>query len=124
MNHPTEMANALTPTCWLYSLSSHTLNNQNQHDCPSISFLLDSDVSISVLICPTYITFVKRLNISRNDTLNSSKNLTANQTDVHILHYVTLTFTTTIESDSRQFIIPFTVAHSKHIILGTPFIEE
>ena len=49
MYHPTEMANALTPTSWFYSLYTHTSSNQNHRDYPSrleISFLLDSGASI------------------------------------------------------------------------------
>ena len=52
MYHPTEMANALTPTSWLYSLYLHTPERHNDNDHPSrveISFLLDSGASISVL---------------------------------------------------------------------------
>ena len=48
----------------------------------------------------------------------------ANQPDVPILHYVTITLNTTIEDYSRQFIIPFAVADIKYNILGTPFFEE
>ena len=56
MYHPTEMANALTPTIWFYSLHTHVSPNQTQRDYPSrleISFLLDSRASISVLNYPT-----------------------------------------------------------------------
>ena len=52
MYHPTEMANALTPTSWFYTLYTHSSPNQNQRDYPSrleISFLLDSGAPISVL---------------------------------------------------------------------------
>ena len=48
----------------------------------------------------------------------------ANQTEVPILHYVTITLNTTIEDDSRQFIIPFAVADIKYNFPGTPFFEE
>ena len=128
MYHPTEMANALTPTSWFYSLYTHTSSNQNHRDYPSrleISFLLDSGASISVLNHPTYITSAKLLNIKQNPPHNSSKTLTvANQTEVPILHYITITLNTTIEDDSRQFTIPFAVADIKYNILGTPFFEE
>ena len=67
----------------------------------------------------------KLLGIKQNNPPNSSKTLTvANQTKVPILHYVTITLNTTIEDDSRQFTIPFTVADIKYNILGTPFFEE
>ena len=127
MYHPTEMTNALTPTSWFYSLYTHASPNQNQRDYPSrlkISFLLDSGASISVLNHPT-ITIAKLLQIKQNNPQNSSKTLTvANQTEVPILHYVTITLKTTIEDDSRQFTIPFAVADIKYNILGTPFFEE
>ena len=67
------------------------------------------------------------LNIKQNNKLNSSKTLpNSNQTEVPILHYVTITLNTTIEDDSRQFtaVLPFAVADIKHNILGTPFFEE
>ena len=118
MYHPTEMANALTPTSWFYSLYTHTPSNQDHRDYPSrleISFLLDSGASISVLNHPTYITIAKLkqillliTNIKQTSPHNSSKTLTvANQTEVPILHYITITLNTTIEDNSRQFTIPF-----------------
>ena len=128
MYHPTKMANALTPTSWLHSLYTHKSANQNHRDYPSrleISFLLDSGASTSVLNHPTYITIAKLPNITQNPPHNSSKTLTvANQTEVPILHYITITLNTTIEGDSRQFTIPFAVADIKNNILGTPFFEE
>ena len=68
MYHPTEMANAVTPTNWPYSSYTHTPSNQIQHNYPSrikISFLLDSGASISVLNNPTYVTIAKLLNIKQ-----------------------------------------------------------
>ena len=94
MYHPTEMANAVTPTKWFYSLYTHTPSNQAQQDYPSrleISFLLDSGASLSVLNYPTYVTIAKLLNIKHNNSLTPSKTLTvANQTEVPILDYVTI----------------------------------
>ena len=67
----------------------------------------------------------KLLNVKQNNTLNSSKTLTvANQTEVPILHCVTITLNTAIEDDFRQFAIPFAVADMKYNFLGTPFFEE
>ena len=60
MYHPTEMANALTPPSWFYTLYTHSSPNQSQRDYPSrleISFLCIA--SISVLNYPTYITICK-----------------------------------------------------------------
>ena len=86
---------------------------------------MDSGAPISVLNHPTYITIAKFLQNKQNNPPNSSKTLTvANQTEVPILHYVTITLNTTIEDDSRQFTIPFAVADIKCNILGTPFFEE
>ena len=59
MYHPAEMANALTPTSWFYSLYFHTPERHIDNDNLSrleISFLLDSGASISVLNYPCYIT--------------------------------------------------------------------
>ena len=128
MYHPPEMANAVTPTSWFYSLYIHTPSTQIQRENPSrleISVLLVSGASILVLNYPTYVTIAKLLNIKQNNTINSSKTLTvANQSEVPILHYVTSTFNTTFEDDSRQFTIPFAVADRKYKILGTFFEEK
>ena len=122
------MANAVTPTNWFYSLYIHTPSPLIQRENTSrlqISFLLDNGASISVLNYPTYVTIAKLLNFKQNNTLNSSKALTvANQTEVPILHYVTITLNTTIEDDFCQFTIPFAVADIKYNILGTHFFEE
>ena len=56
------MANAATPTSWVYYLYIHTPSNQIQHDNQSrfeISFFLDTGASISVLNYPTYVTIAK-----------------------------------------------------------------
>ena len=80
---------------------------------------------MSVLNYPIYVTIAKLLNIKQNKTLNPSKTLTvANQTEVPILHYVTIILNTTIEDDSRQLTKHFAVADLKYNILGTPFFEE
>ena len=101
----------------LISTYTHTPSTQIQRVNPSrleISFLLDSGASNSVLNYPRYVTIAKLLNIKQSNTLNSSKTLTvANQTEIPILHYVTITLSTTIEDDSRQFTIPFAVADRK-----------
>ena len=72
MYPPNELANAVTPTRWLYSLYTHTPSNPIQRDDPSktkISFRLDSGASLSVLNYPTYVTIAKPLNIKQNKTL-------------------------------------------------------
>ena len=85
---------------------------------------MDSGASISELNYPPYYTNAKLLKIKQNNALDPSKTLTANQTEVPILHYVTVTLNTTIEDDPRQFIISFAVAGIKYNILGTPFFEK
>ena len=90
-----------------------------------MSFLLENSASISVSNYLTYVTIAKLLIIKQSNTLNPSKILTvANQTEVPILHYVTVTSNTTIEDDSRQFTIPLAVADIKYNFLDTPFFEE
>ena len=117
-----------TPTSWFYSLYTHTPPNQIQQDYPSrleISLLLDGGAPISALNYQTYVTIAKLPNNKRNNTLNLSKILTvANQTEVPILHYVTVVLNTTKEDNSRRFTILFAVADIKYNILGTPFFEE
>ena len=71
-----------------------------------VKILLDSGASISVLNYTTYVTIAKLLNLKQNKTLNPSTTLTvANQIEVPKLHYVIITFNTTIEGDSRHFTI-------------------
>ena len=76
MYHPTEMANAVTPISWFYSLYTHTPLNQTQRDFPSrleISFFLDSDASISVLTTPP------KLLLKNSLIINTLKHLTLQQ---------------------------------------------
>ena len=128
MYHSTEVSNALTPTSWFYSLYLHTPERYNKIDHPSrleISFLLDS-ASILVLNYPTYLTVAKLLNITCNNQTNqTSKTLTvANQTEVPILDFITITLYTSKDQTSRQFIILFAVANIKYNFFGTPFFEK
>ena len=100
----------------LSMLPLHMLPNQTQRYYPSrleISYLLDSVASISVINYPTYVTIAKLPNIKQNNPHNSSKTITVtNQTEVPILHYVSLISNSTIED--RQFTIPFAVADIKY----------
>ena len=128
MYHPSEMANAVTPTSWFYSLYIPPSSNQNQRDYPSrlkISFLLDRAAFISLLNYPTFVTIAKLLKIKQNNTLRSSKTLTvANQTEVPIIHYVTITLNPTIEDHSRQFTILVAEQISSTISLVDPSSEK
>ena len=114
----------ITPDLVMTTITS----NQNHRDYLSrleISFLLDSGASISVLNHPTYITIAKLLNNKQNPPHSSSKTLAvASQTEVPILHYITITLNTTIEDNSRQLTILSAVSDIKYNILGTPFFEE
>ena len=132
MYHPTEMANAVTPTSSFYTLYVHTPSSIAQRDNPSRlenALLLDSGASISVLNYPTYITLTKLLDIRPNHTSdngphNTSKTLiVANQTEVPTLHYANIILKTTIDDNSRYFSIHFAVADIKYNVLGTPFFE-
>ena len=78
MYHPTEMANALTPTSWFYSLFLHNPERHKDNDHPSrleISFLLDSGASLSVLNYPTYLRIAKILNITCNNKTSQYRNI-------------------------------------------------
>ena len=133
MYHPTAMANAVTPTSWIYTLYVHTPSSITQRDNPSrleIAFLLDNGASISVVNYPTYITVTKLLDIRPTHTSNigphnTSTTLTvAKQTEVPILHFANKILNTTIDDISRYFSVPFAVADIKYNILGTPFFED
>ena len=128
MYPPTEMANAAAPTSWFCFLYIQTSSNQSQRDYPSRlenTFLMDSAASTSVLKHPTFGTIAKLLYIKQNNTVSSSKASTvANQTEVSILLIVTITISTTIEDDSRQFTIPFAVADIRYKILIHPSLKK
>ena len=93
MYQPTAMANAVTPTSWIYTLYVHTPSSITQRDNPSrlkIAFLLDSGASISVLNYPTNITLTKLLDIRPNQTSDigqhhTSKTLTSKKLPIQIL---------------------------------------
>ena len=79
MYHPTEKANAVTPTDWFYSLYILTPSTQFQREIPfrlEISFFVDCGASILVLNYPTNAAIAELLNIKQNSTLNHSKTLT------------------------------------------------
>ena len=131
--HRTEMANAVTPTTWFYTLYVHTPSSQIQRDNPSrleIAFLLDSVASISMLNYPTYITLTKLLDIRPNHASdigpNHASNIltVANQTEFPILHYANIIPNTTIKDSSRYSRVQFAVADIKYNILGTPFFKD
>ena len=54
-----------------------------------------------------------------------AKTLTvANQTEVSIIHYVSMTCFTEVNYQNRSFNIEFAVANTKYNILGAPFCKK
>ena len=114
--HNTEMRNAKTATSWFYILYIHS---QNQIDSMSpsrleIKFFLDSSASISVLIIPTWTMIAQMFNFCNQDQHDTSTTLTiANQSEVPIKQYISLTCLSTIGKKTRFFISLFAVVVNK-----------
>ena len=92
-----------------------------------ILFLLDTGASISVLNLPTFHVIANQLNLNvPKDTENKrAKTLTvANQTEVPILHYSSMTSSTEVNHQNRSFNIEIAVANIKYNILGAPFFKK
>ena len=92
-----------------------------------ILFLLDTGASISVLNLPTFHVIAKQLNVNvpKNIENKRAKTLTvANQSEVPIRHYVSMTCFTEVNHQNRSFNIDFAVANIKYNILGTPFFKK
>ena len=125
----TEIANTITPYSWFYPLYIHA-SETNDNILPSkleILFLLDTGASISVLNLPTFHVISKQLNINvRNNLENKrAKTLTvANQTEVPIIHNISMTCFTEVNHQTRSFNIDFAVANINYNILGTPFFKK
>ena len=125
----TEIANTITPYSWFYPLYIHA-SETNDNILPSkleILFLLDTGASISVLNLPTFHVISKQLNINVPTNLQNkiAKTLTvANQTEVPIIHYISMTCFTEVNHKTRSFNIDFAVANIKYNILGTPFFKK
>ena len=124
-----EIANTITPYSWFYPLYVHA-SETNDNKLPSkleILFLLDTGASISVLNLPTFHVISKQLNINVPTDLQNkrAKTLTvANQTEVPIIHYISMTCFTEVNHQTRSFNIDFAVANIKYNILGTPFFKK
>ena len=92
----TKIANTITPYSWFYQLYVHA-SEEKDNILPSkleILFLLDTGASISVLNLPTFHVIAKQLNLNipKNIENKRAKTLTvANQTEVPIIHYISLT---------------------------------
>ena len=126
--YTTMMSNAIAPTSWFYNMYIQSTKN-TETNFPSrlvITFLLDSGASISVLNLPTYLMIAKMYNMTSSDPLDSSKTLMiANQSEVSIKHYITVTCHTSISENSRHFTIPFAVADIKFLIFWEhPFLKN
>ena len=125
----TERANTITPYSWFYPLYIHA-SETNDNILPlnlEILFLLDTGASISVLNLPTFLVISKQLNINVPTNLQNkiAKTLTvANQTEVPIIHYISMTCFTEVNHQTRSFNIDFAVANIKYNILGTPFFKK
>ena len=125
----TEIANTITPYSWFYPLYIHA-SETNDNILPSkleILFLLDTGASISVLNLPTFHVISKQLNINVPTNIQNkrAKTLTvANQTEVPIKHYISMTCFTEVNHKTRSFNIDFAVANIKYNILGTPFFKK
>ena len=117
--------NTITPVHYLIQHEEILHQKHNSHPIPA-DYRTDSGASLLVLNCPTFPPIANLLNITYNDKPNhTSKTLTvANRTEVPFLHYVTITFNTSIEQTSRQLKISFVVADIKYIIHDASFCEE
>ena len=123
----TEIANTITPYSWFYPLYIHA-SETNDNILPSkLEILFLSGASISVLNLPTFHVISKQLNINVPTNLQNkrAKTLTvANQTEVPIIHYISMTCFTEVNHKTRSFNIDFAVANIKYNILGTPFSKS
>ena len=91
-----------------------------------ILFLSDTGASKFVLNLPTFHVISKQLNLNVPKIIENkrAKTLTvANQTEVPILHYISMTSFTEVNHQNRSFNIDFAVANIKYNILGTPFFK-
>ena len=85
------------------------------------------ETDISVLNLATFHVISKQLNINVSTNLQNkrAKTLTvATQTEVPIIHYISMTCFTEVNHQTRSFNIDFAVANIKYNILGTPFFKK
>ena len=123
----TEIANTITPYSWFYPLYVSETNDNILPSKLEILFLLDTGASISIIYLPLFHVISKQLNIKVPTNLENkrAKTLTvANQTEVPILHYISITCFTEVNHQTRSFNIDFAVANIKYNILGTPFFKK
>ena len=89
--------------------------------------ILDTGASISVLKLPSFQVIAKQLNpnVPKNIEKKRAKTLkVANQTEVPIIHYVSMTCFTEVNYQNRSFNIEFAVANFKYNILGASFFKR
>ena len=119
-----EIANAITPYSWFYSLYVHASEGKD-NILPSkleILFLLDTGASISVLNSPTFHVIEKQLNLNVPKHIENkrAKTLTvANQTEIPIIHYVSMTCVTEVNHQNR-----FSTSNLQWQILNTTSLEH
>ena len=123
----TETINALTPTSWFCNLCFHS-QNENDTSLPSILeivFPLDSGAFVSVINKPNYKMITQLFDVCDHHQRDTSKRLTiANQSEVPSKQYISVTCFSSIETESRNFFIPFVVADIKVNTPWTPFIKK
>ena len=125
----TEIANTITPYSWFYSLYVHASEGKD-NILPSkleILFLLDTGASISVLNLPTFHVIAKQLNLNvpKNIENKRAKTLTvANQTEVPIIHYISMTCFTEVNHQNRSFNVEFAVENINYKNCGTPSFKK
>ena len=76
---------------------------------------------------PTFHVIAKQLNLNvpKNIENKRAKTLTvANQTEVPIVHYISMTCYTEVNHQNRSFNIEFAIANIKYNILGAPFFKK
>ena len=76
---------------------------------------------------PSFHVIAKQLNLNvpKNIENKRAQTLTvANQTEVSIIHYVSVTCFTEVNHQNRSFNIEFAVANIKYNILGAPFFKR
>ena len=120
----TEIANTITPYSWFYPLYIHASEGKDNILLSKLEilFLLDTGASLSVLNLQTFHVIAKQLNLNlpKNIENKRAKTLTvANQTEVPIIHYVSMTCFTVVNHQNRSFNIEFAVKK-----LNTTFLEH
>ena len=83
--------------------------------------------SISVLNLPTFHVIPKQLNLNVPENIENKRTKTltvASQTEVPIIHYISMTCFTEVNHQNRSFNIDFAVGNIKYNILGTTFFKK